>query len=356
MLKVSKTLMPVATITRYSSMLMPCLVRVVLLSWCVILAPVSYAADTGHGSTPGTLYGYGGEVVEVNGRDMYIRCVGSAPGPLVVMDAGMGGFAPEWFKVQDMLSGIRNCSYDRHGYGHSSPVAGPRISSVLAEELYELLQQANQPGPYILVGHSFGGYNIRYFAGAWPGTVAGMVLVDSAHPEQFARMPSLPGNQGRKRRGSPLVANRTLRQVVVTKFQDDGVIGLYPAELRDMVRVLMHSGKSNYTERQEFLGFTHSASELDWVKFPQDIPLAVVHRGRRVWEKTPIGDALEQEWLAMQHDLATLSGDSLVMVARNSGHMVHLEQPEVVVNAVRWVLKRFCVKAGSDCDSSQLWQ
>lgn len=326
-------------------------------------APAAFAEDyrqDADAADHGERYGYGGQLVQVNGRRMYIRCVGSAPGPLVVMDSGMGGSAPEWFQVQDMLHDIRTCSYDRSGLGYSSATSEPRISSLLAEELHELLQHAGQPGPYILVGHSFGGYNIRYFAGAWPGDVAGMVLVDSSHPEQFERIPSLPGD-AEIYRGRPRVdGNVKFRPVVVTQFKGDGMIDFYPPELRETVRNLMLSRKSMYTGRQEFLGFMHSASELDWVRFPKDLPLAVVHRGRRVWQQTPIGDSREQEWLKLQEELAALSSDSLVLEARNSGHMVHMEEPEVVVDAIRWAFRRSCLNRseaeGSGCSAAQVWQ
>ena len=331
------------------------------LQGCLACVPAAFADDQRQHAAEaeyGEQYGYGGQLVQVNGRRMYIRCVGSAPGPLVVMDSGMGGFAPEWFLVQDMLPDIRTCSYDRYGLGHSSATSEPRISSLLAEELHELLQHANQPGPYVLVGHSFGGYNIRYFAGAWPDAVVGMVLVDSSHPEQFERLPSLP-HVGRRLGHARAKGNVKFRPVVVTQFKGDGVLGFYPPELQETVRNLMLSRKSVYTGRQEFLGFMHSASELDWVKFPKDLPLAVVHRGRRVWQHTPIGDSREQEWRKMQEELAVLSSDSLVLEARNSGHMVHMEEPEVVVNAIRWAFRRSCMNqagagGGYDCSDAQV--
>ncbi len=323
-----------------------------LLSFLLAWQPFAFAAATDEFG----LHGYGGELVEVGGREVYLRCVGSGDGPLVVMDSGMGGFSVEWFKVQDMLPGLRSCSYDRAGYGHSSPTTEPRISSLLAEELYELLQAAHQPGPYILVGHSFGGYNVRYFAGAWPQSVVGMVLVDSSHPEQFERMPSLPDNSQRRRRNLGKQSGVRLRPVVVTGYKGSGLIDHYPEKLRSAVNMLMLSRKSIYTERREFIGFKHSASELDWVVFPENLPLAVVHRGRRVWPETPIGDAREEAWRSMQEELASLSQDSIVLEARNSGHMVHMEQPELVAQAIRWVFRRACISGrASSCSSSQVW-
>ena len=81
------------------------------------------------------------------------------------------------------------CSYDRAGLGYSDSSPQPRTSKVMAEELHALLQNASISPPYILVGHSMGGYNIRLFADIYRSEVAGVVLVDSSHPEQEKRFP-----------------------------------------------------------------------------------------------------------------------------------------------------------------------
>src|SRR5262249_7050589 len=82
------------------------------------------------------------------------------------------------------------CSYDRAGMGYSEPSSRPRTSGVFAEELHELLHQAGLSAPYLLVGHSMAGFNVRLFAALYPSEVAGMVLVDASHPYQLERFPT----------------------------------------------------------------------------------------------------------------------------------------------------------------------
>lgn len=90
-----------------------------------------------------------------------------------------------WRKVQPEIGKFVSVySYDRAGLGYSEPSPRPRTSRVFAEELHELLNAAGVAPPYILVGHSFAGFNVRLFASRYRSETAGMVLVDSGHPDQ----------------------------------------------------------------------------------------------------------------------------------------------------------------------------
>ena len=103
----------------------------------------------------------------------------------MVLDAGLGGASSDWRKVQPELATTnRTCIYDRAGYGRSDSGPLPRTSGRIAAELRTLLMLAELPPPYLLVGHSFGGFNVRLFAGLFPGDTAGVVLVDSPHEAQ----------------------------------------------------------------------------------------------------------------------------------------------------------------------------
>jgi pimeloyl-ACP methyl ester carboxylesterase len=82
------------------------------------------------------------------------------------------------------------CSYDRAGYGWSDPGPRPRTSERIAKELHTLLQTANVRPPYVLVGHSFGGFNVRVYNGLYPTEVVGMVLVDSSHEDERVLTPA----------------------------------------------------------------------------------------------------------------------------------------------------------------------
>lgn len=104
----------------------------------------------------------------------------------VVFENGLGGKMDWWAKVIPELGGnVRSFAYNRPGYGNSDPVASPRDGQHIVEELRQLLSAQQLPPPYILVGHSLGGLYMQLFARLHPDEVSALILVDSTHPEQF---------------------------------------------------------------------------------------------------------------------------------------------------------------------------
>ena len=130
-----------------------------------------------------------GRFVEVEGHRMHLDCRG-AGSPTVLLDAGLGDSASTWALVQPQVARFtRVCSYDRPGLGWSDPAPGSRDSAHVAALVKALLKNAHVEGPYILVGHSFGGYNQLLFWSLHRDQVKGIVLVDSSHPDQLNRFP-----------------------------------------------------------------------------------------------------------------------------------------------------------------------
>lgn len=125
------------------------------------------------------IYTRPGRMVETDGARLNLYCMGSGA-PTVVFDAGHQDWAPAWATIQpEVAKWTRTCSYDRAGNGFSGPAPMPRTSEQIAQELHDALRAAGEKRPYVLVGHAFGGYNMRAFAYRYLPEVAGLVLVDS---------------------------------------------------------------------------------------------------------------------------------------------------------------------------------
>src|SRR5579863_6176829 len=118
---------------------------------------ISEARDRRANAMPGKLF-------DVGGYKIHIVCAGEG-NPTVILESGLGDSYLSWRKVQSQIAQFsRVCSYDRAGLGYSETSTRPRTSRVMAEELHALLQAAGIAPPYVLVGHSLGGFNVRVFA------------------------------------------------------------------------------------------------------------------------------------------------------------------------------------------------
>ena len=130
-----------------------------------------------------------GQLVNVAGFRLNLYCTGRG-NPTVVLEAGLADSLDSWRPVQPEIARFaRVCSYDRAGYGYSDPGPMPRTSERIASELHAALRSAGEKPPYLLVGHSFGGFNIRVFNGKFPDEVAGLVLVDATQEDQYRLLP-----------------------------------------------------------------------------------------------------------------------------------------------------------------------
>ena len=142
-----------------------------------------------------------GRRFDVGGYRMHIDCAGEGS-PTVILESGLGDTFASWRKVQPQIAKFtRVCSYDRAGLGYSDSSPQPRTSKVIAGELHALLHAAGIAPPYVLVGHSMGGFDVRLFASLFRNEVAGIVLVDASHPDQENRFsPEVKTMEGSWRR------------------------------------------------------------------------------------------------------------------------------------------------------------
>ena len=144
-----------------------------------------------------------GHLVQVGSIRMNIDCSGRGS-PTVILESGSGGPSVDWLMVQPEVSKFaRVCSYDRAGYGWSDSGPEPRSTLQIAHELKQLLRASRERGPYVLVGHSMGGYDIRAYTSQYPDDVVGMVFVDASHEDQDLRAPESIRKWQQKRRKHP---------------------------------------------------------------------------------------------------------------------------------------------------------
>jgi len=270
-----------------------------------------------------------GRLVDIGSHRLHIFCLGTGA-PTVVIDSGLGGNSLEWIKVQRMLAPqVRVCSYDRAGYGWSEPGPLPRTSSRIVDELFTLLKKADERGPYVLVGHSFGGYTMQLFAHRYPTETAGLVLVDSSHPEQFERFLAPPISVNL----APSGRNRVMMLSV-----SPPVPANLPDEVKSRIQAFNLRGTTRAAMGQELLDFRLSAQQVRDASVLPDVPMVVLTRGKRVWPRTERGQRMEQLWAQLQNELASRTKHATHIVAQRSGHYVHLDQPLLVAASVQSVV------------------
>lgn len=303
-----------------------------------------------------------GQLVDVGGHTLHIQCSGQGSGPTVVLDAGLAGFSTDWALVQpEVATFARVCSYDRAGYGWSEPVAGERTSEIIAGELHELLHRSGMPAPYLLVGHSFGGYNVRVFADRYPDEVAGLVLVDVSHesfPEtlppaarhRYERFDALEGPT--LRLGEALARLGVIRLLLARDWLS--LLDMFdplPPTARAATMRLRAVPSFFRTSYQEILGFNESGRQAQCARGLGDRPVAVLTAaGKENMGEAPLAQiGVDKEFLetllgvrsTLHAQLAhTLSTNSRHIVTTRSGHLVQVSEPHLVVEAIHWALEQ----------------
>ena len=274
-----------------------------------------------------------GQLVNVNGRKMHIDCIGTGT-PTVILDSGLGDGFLSWSKVQPEIARFtRVCSYDRAGVGYSDPSSEPRTSKVIAQELHALLQAAAIGPPYVTVGHSMGGYNVRAFTSAYRSEIVGMVLVDSSHPDQENRFPpELKNMEGSWRREAQFVAYSM-------PFGIPRLLGLCESNAKE--RAANCNGHSAREQFAEFMAFPESAAQTSQSGSLSDMPLVVLsHDPDKPSNDLPadLAKSVNDVWEKMQEELAHLSTRGTQIVAKNSSHYIQVDRPDVVIHAIRDVV------------------
>lgn len=277
-----------------------------------------------------------GELVDVSGYRLHLHCMGQG-GPTVILESGSGAPSPNWSLVQpEVAKFARACTYDRAGYGWSDPADTPRSGDQIVDDLHALLNKAKVDGPYILVGHSLGGMYARLYADRHPERVAGMVLIDARH-EDFTAMEAQGGRSSLPGTATLITVSALARTGVVRALLSLGVgsqeIGRLPEAQRPGARAVLARPQLYSSVYEEFLGLPGVERDLRAVQPLGSKPLAVLVQGKRGTSAPS-----DENWMALQRKHAELSGNSRLIIAKQSGHNIQLDQPDLVVDAIRRVI------------------
>ncbi|WP_026695374.1 alpha/beta fold hydrolase [Peribacillus kribbensis] len=229
--------------------------------------------------------------VQIRDCKLYAKLAGENNGkPTVVMDAGYGDSSKAWDSVLGDISMLSNVLlYDRAGLGKSETSSNPRTSFEIVKELKELLIEAKITPPYILVGHSFGGVNMRMYVTKYQNEVRGLVLVDST-PEDYKErfLPTMP---------------QDFQQAYNKQFVYEG----------------------SYDE------FMESLTQLKETRQKLNVPIIVLSAGK----KAHYSKESQELWNEMQREILEISSDGELLIAENSAHYIQNDEPEVIVSAIK---------------------
>jgi pimeloyl-ACP methyl ester carboxylesterase len=235
-----------------------------------------------------------GRRLDLGGYRLRIDCSGQGS-PAVILEAGLGYSGRTWRTVQPEIARLtRVCSYDRAGLGNSDPSPKARTGDEIVEELRLLLEKAKVKGPYVLVGHSFGGLTARIHAARYPAEVAGIVLLDPVSEDQF-----------------PHFAEQMPESERASYFK--------------------HESGGN-PEGVDVLRSAELARQSDTGK----VPLILVTAQSEA--TTTVDQKKNESWLFLQTRLAEKLRSKRHLIAKPSGHFIQNDHPDVVVGAVSELL------------------
>ncbi len=261
-----------------------------------------------------------GRLVDIGGHRLHLWCTGDGK-PAVILDAGLGGTTALWGFVQPEVARFtRVCSYDRAGMGYSDPGPSPRTARRIASELAELLVRSRIDGPVVLVGASIAGFDVRVFASDHPERAAGLVLVDASHEDQAHEVPQMA-------RFVPLLSTIGVLRLFGVSFGQN-IESLAPS-VRPFARATSFRAAGYQAAAEEIVHIRESASEVRSSRRTLTIPVLVVTGGR----------GADENWRHLQRDQASLSERGCLVIAEQSGHVVPIDQPEAVVDAIRTVVE-----------------
>jgi pimeloyl-ACP methyl ester carboxylesterase len=259
-----------------------------------------------------------GKLVDAGGYRVHLNCTGEGNPTVIVTGAG---FSFDWILVQpEVAKFTRVCTYDPAGTAWSDPGPGPDCADRVAE-IHKVLDNAGFRGPYVLVGLSIGALVARLYAAEYPQDVAGVVIVDHAFLNPVDPSPpiaiSAPGLDS-----PPILIHQ---EPIVLTTEDISLFNHLPARDRE----LHWWAESLHPVHPTVETAEACTTEVEKLPNPlTNLPLIVVSTGND-----------SHNYLALQAKLLALSHNSRQLIAEKSFHAVEIDQPEVVVTAIRQVVE-----------------
>lgn len=290
-----------------------------------------------------------GQLIDIGGYKLHFDIAGTG-NPTIVLDHSLGGIEG-YFLIEELsqLTGV--CIYDRAGYGWSDRSPYPRTSRQIAEELDRLLTQAQINPPYILIGDSFGSYNVRLYAHLFPHKVAGIVLTDGLQENGMLSMPwQLKALQLLFISGFVMSVFGSILGII-RLLKVCRLFELLKPELRhcsqDALGYVQRSfcrPKHWITMAQEMINLGKSGHQVSIAKNFGTLPVVSIKASSffkpTLWtELIPLRSA-NQLREKMHLELSTLSTDFVQLEASKTGHFVWLDRPDVIVDAVKMLLNK----------------
>ena len=290
-----------------------------------------------------------GRLVDIGqGRQLFMMEMGDGDGPSVIFESGIGATSQNWAKIQHSVSAFAHTvSYDRLGLGWSTPAVSDRIPSKVVEELRAMLRAADIVPPYLLVGHSFGGLVVRYFAAEYPDEVVGALLVDAMRTDEW---PPVDESQRRVldrgiqllKWGVPIAYSGLARLTTMSFFHRSGrftklftratgghnVLDRVTSELNKMPAAVWPIVAAHWSNPAYFRGMTAHIQGVPGTVIEMLNAKPVV--GVPVVLLTPGHPKAISEV-----DLRKIGPDAEQLIAQNSGHWIHLDEPELVIEQIR---------------------
>ncbi|MBE9156914.1 alpha/beta hydrolase [Nodosilinea sp. LEGE 06152] len=302
-----------------------------------------------------------GQLIEINNRSWHYQIMGKGY-PTVVVDSGTGGSHLDWQLVQpEVAKFTRILTYDRAGLGWSEASSEPRTAEQAVSELRQLLKAVKIEPPYVLVGMSLGGLFTRLFAYEHPEEVAGMVLVDVTHERMYEDAP-VEWVKLNKRLEEllpyvlPIMGRTGLLRLLVNFDSLPMAAGIFqklPSSTRSLAKAFYSQTQFAKTFAQESAAVSVSMNQMEQKRqtksFP-DIPLVVLSAGKLDFDIT---QEVREKLQALHADLANESPQGVHIVAKESGHIIQLDKPEFVIDAIRQVVEKVrCSSAHSNSSAA----